>query len=306
MLVRCCTPCSTCSTSRGKGFRPISALICSARSPASEKASSSIPNCLYVGAMFHDIGLTETYRHSQLDLKLTVPTRPNFLRSYDIPQASVEIVWDAIALHTMPGIPEHKKPEVALVTAGVEMDVLGIAYEQFTDAQRDAVVAAHPRGAATSHAGRKASTEVPWKGGVQIPPDHANGWQTVAPSAIPYQDGENPPVALDRPGLIRVREAFVAAARRAARFGIDAVQLHGAHGYLLHQFLSPLSNRRDDEYGGSLENRMPFPLEVFAAVRAAFPVDRAVTMRVSGTDWVDGDGTSASRGSSASSSCRHR
>jgi len=139
-----------------------------------------------------------------------------------------------------------------------------------------------------AHAGRKASTEVPWKGGVQIPPDHANGWQTVAPSAIPYQDGENPPVALDRSGLTRVREACVAAAQRAAQFGIDAVQLHGAHGYLLHQFLSSLSNRRDDEYGGSLENRMRFPLEVFDAVRAAFPPDRAVTMRVSGTDWVDG------------------
>ena len=139
-----------------------------------------------------------------------------------------------------------------------------------------------------AHAGRKASTEVPWKGGVQIPPDHANGWQTVAPSAIAYQDGGHPPVALDRSGLTRVREAFVAAAQPAARLGIDAVQLHGAHGYLLHQFLSPLSNRREDEYGGSLENRMRFPLEVFDAVRAAFPADRAVTMRVSGTDWVDG------------------
>ena len=139
-----------------------------------------------------------------------------------------------------------------------------------------------------AHAGRKASTEVPWKGGVQIASDHANGWQTVAPSAIPYQDGQHPPVALDRQGLTRVREAFAAAAQRAARLGIDAVQLHGAHGYLLHQFLSPLSNRRDDEYGGSLENRMRFPLEVFDAVRAAFPADHAVTMRVSGTDWVDG------------------
>ena len=79
-----------------------------------------------------------------------------------------------------------------------------------------------------------------------------------------------------------------AAAQRAARLGIDAVQLHGAHGYLLHQFLSPLSNRRNDEYGGSLENRMRFPLEVFDAVRAAFPADRPVSMRVSGTDWVEG------------------
>jgi len=137
-----------------------------------------------------------------------------------------------------------------------------------------------------AHAGRKASTEVPWKGGVQIPPDHPNGWQTVAPSAIPYQDGEQPPVALDRDGLTRVREAFASAAQRAARLGIGAVQLHCAHGYLLHEFLSPLSNRRDDEYGGSLENRMRFPLEVFEAVRSAFPTDRVVTMRVSGTDWV--------------------
>jgi 2,4-dienoyl-CoA reductase-like NADH-dependent reductase (Old Yellow Enzyme family) len=139
-----------------------------------------------------------------------------------------------------------------------------------------------------AHAGRKASTEVPWKGGVQIPPDHPNGWQTFAPSAIPFVDGQQPPVALDRDDLTRVREAFAAAAQRAARLGIDAVQLHCAHGYLLHEFLSPLSNRRDDEYGGSLENRMRFPLEVFDAVRDAFPTDRAVSMRVSGTDWVDG------------------
>jgi 2,4-dienoyl-CoA reductase-like NADH-dependent reductase (Old Yellow Enzyme family) len=139
-----------------------------------------------------------------------------------------------------------------------------------------------------AHAGRKASTELPWKGGRQIPPDHANGWQTVAPSAIPFEDGEHPPVALDRPGLAQVREAFVAAARRAERLGIDAVQLHGAHGYLQHQFLSPLSNRRDDEYGGSLENRMRFPLEVFDAVRAALPRQLPLTMRVSATDWADG------------------
>jgi 2,4-dienoyl-CoA reductase-like NADH-dependent reductase (Old Yellow Enzyme family) len=139
-----------------------------------------------------------------------------------------------------------------------------------------------------AHAGRKASTEVPWKGGRQISPDDANGWRTVAPSAIPYEGGEHPPVALDRHGLAQVREAFVAAARRAARLGADAIQLHGAHGYLLHQFLSPLSNRRDDEYGGSLENRIRFPLEVFDAVRTAWPAERPLTMRVSGTDWVDG------------------
>jgi 2,4-dienoyl-CoA reductase-like NADH-dependent reductase (Old Yellow Enzyme family) len=139
-----------------------------------------------------------------------------------------------------------------------------------------------------AHAGRKASTEVPWNGGAQIPPNAPKGWQTVAPSAVPFAPGEDPPVALDREGLKRVREGFVAAAKRARRIGLQAVQLHGAHGYLLHQFLSPLSNRRDDEYGGDLVGRMRFPLEVFDAVRAALPPDFLVTMRVSGTDWVPG------------------
>ena len=96
------------------------------------------------------------------------------------------------------------------------------------------------------------------------------------------------PTALDRDGLKRVREGFADAARRAARLGIGVVQIHGAHGYLLHQFLSPLSNKRTDEYGGALENRLRFPLEVFETVRAAFPADKSVSIRVSGTDWVDG------------------
>ncbi len=145
-----------------------------------------------------------------------------------------------------------------------------------------------PIGIQLAHAGRKASCEVPWNGGKQIAPGARNGWQAEAPSATAFLPDENPPVALDRDGLARLRDAFAAAAVRAARLGIDAIQLHGAHGYLLHEFLSPLSNRRDDDYGGSLENRMRFPLEVYDAVRAAFPADRPVTMRVSGTDWVEG------------------
>jgi 2,4-dienoyl-CoA reductase-like NADH-dependent reductase (Old Yellow Enzyme family) len=142
-----------------------------------------------------------------------------------------------------------------------------------------------------AHAGRKASTDLPWKGGAQIPVDHNDGWQTVSASTVPFAAHDNPPTALDRDGLQRVRDAFVAAARRAARLELDAVQLHGAHGYLLHQFLSPLSNQRIDDYGGSLENRMRFPLEVFDAVREAFPADKPVTMRVSGTDWAEGGWT---------------
>jgi len=139
-----------------------------------------------------------------------------------------------------------------------------------------------------AHAGRKASTDLPWRGGAQLAPDHQNGWQTVAPSALPFEASESAPTALDRAGLDRIRDAFADAARRSARLGLDAIQIHGAHGYLLHEFLSPLSNRRDDDYGGSLENRMRFPLEVFDAVRAAFPADRPVSVRVSGTDWVEG------------------
>lgn len=139
-----------------------------------------------------------------------------------------------------------------------------------------------------AHAGRKASTDLPWRGGQQIAPDHEHGWQTEAPSAVPFREGENPPVALDAEGLERVRAGFADAARRAGRLGIDAIQIHAAHGYLLHEFLSPLSNRREDGYGGSLDNRMRFPLEVFDAVRSAFPAERPVTMRVSATDWVDG------------------
>ena len=137
-----------------------------------------------------------------------------------------------------------------------------------------------------AHAGRKASTEVPWKGGRQIPPGDKKGWQTVAPSALGFAESDNPPLALDKEGLARIRKAFAEAARRAARLGLDAIQIHAAHGYLLHEFLSPLSNRREDDYGGSLENRMRFPLEVFEAVREAFPAERPVSVRVSGTDWV--------------------
>jgi 2,4-dienoyl-CoA reductase-like NADH-dependent reductase (Old Yellow Enzyme family) len=137
-----------------------------------------------------------------------------------------------------------------------------------------------------AHAGRKASSRAPWEGGAQIHPDEPLGWETEAPSAVPHAEGESIPAALDRDGLKRVRDDFVNAARRAARLGFDAIELHGAHGYLLHQFLSPIANKREDEYGGSLENRMRFPLEVFDAVRDAFPADRPVWVRVSATDWI--------------------
>ena len=139
-----------------------------------------------------------------------------------------------------------------------------------------------------AHAGRKGSSRAPWDGGQQIPADAADGWLAEAPSAIPHAPGEEAPHALDAAGLARVRDAFAAAAARAARLGLDGLEIHMAHGYLLHEFLSPLSNRREDAYGGSLENRLRFPLEVFRAVRDAFPAGKPVWVRLSATDWVDG------------------
>jgi NADPH2 dehydrogenase len=138
-----------------------------------------------------------------------------------------------------------------------------------------------------AHAGRKASSHTPWDGGQQIPVAQG-GWQAEGPSALPHKEGEAPSLALDAAGLARIRDAFVATAQRAERLGIDALEVHCAHGYLLHQFLSPISNRRTDQYGGSLENRLRFPLEVFDAVRAAFPANKPVGIKVSCTDWVDG------------------
>ena len=136
-----------------------------------------------------------------------------------------------------------------------------------------------------AHAGRKASSAVPWQGGRLLSPAEG-GWVTLGPSALPHLPAEAPPLAIDANELARIREAFVAAARRAKRVGVEAIELHGAHGYLLHQFLSPLANQRSDAYGGTFENRIRFPLEVFAAVRAEY--DGVLGLRLSASDWVEG------------------
>ena len=138
-----------------------------------------------------------------------------------------------------------------------------------------------------AHAGRKASCAAPWLGGRQLAPD-AGGWPTLAPSPLAFRDADREPLELDAAGLARIRQSFVDAAMRADRLGFGGIELHGAHGYLLHQFLSPLSNQRTDTYGGSLANRLRFPLEIFDAVRAVWPEQKALGMRVSATDWVDG------------------
>jgi 2,4-dienoyl-CoA reductase-like NADH-dependent reductase (Old Yellow Enzyme family) len=137
------------------------------------------------------------------------------------------------------------------------------------------------------HAGRKASSAAPWEGGHMITPEQG-GWQTVAPSAAPHAPDEAAPTALDQAGIQRIAAAFADSARRAHKLGLEGIEIHAAHGYLLHQFLSPLANMRDDRYGGSVENRMRFPLEVYDAVRAAVPDTMAVGVRISATDWVDG------------------
>ncbi len=136
-----------------------------------------------------------------------------------------------------------------------------------------------------AHAGRKASSEVPWRGG-QLIPLEAGGWQTWGPSALPHLPQEAAPKALSLEGIAKVRSDFAEAARRSAEIGIDAIELHAAHGYLLHQFLSPLANQRQDAYGGSFENRIRLTLEVFDDVRRSF--GGTLGVRISGTDWVDG------------------
>ena len=138
-----------------------------------------------------------------------------------------------------------------------------------------------------AHAGRKASSARPWEGRKPILPSDG-GWEVVAPSAIALQDGAPVPRELGSTEIADMVNKFADAARRAERIGIDALELHAAHGYLLHQFLSPISNRRTDNYGGSLDNRMRFVLEVFEATRAAWPATKPLGIRLSATDWIDG------------------
>lgn len=138
-----------------------------------------------------------------------------------------------------------------------------------------------------AHAGRKASTLPPWSGGQSLAPKLGGG-QAIAPLAIAYDDASPAPHALSLEEIAVLKDDFVTAARYAQRIGFNLIELHAAHGYLLHQFLSPLTNQRDDRYGGSLENRMRLTLEVFQALRQALPLTMAVGVRISATDWVDG------------------
>mgnify|MGYP003537521247 FL=1 len=141
-----------------------------------------------------------------------------------------------------------------------------------------------------AHAGRKASSRKPWQGGGQLASDHEQGWQTVAASAIAFQADHQPPKALSLDEIQDVIQDFAEAARRAVDAGFELIEVHAAHGYLLHQFLSPLSNQRQDEYGASLENRIRLTLEVFQAIKAAVPEHYPIGVRVSATDWMGEQG----------------
>ncbi|GAB3933175.1 NADPH dehydrogenase NamA [Mucilaginibacter myungsuensis] len=143
-------------------------------------------------------------------------------------------------------------------------------------------------GTQLAHAGRKASHQQPWAGGKQIPSNEPNGWQTVAPSAIPFGNDAEAPAELDKAGIEKIKADFKAAAARALQAGFKLIELHGAHGYLFHQFLSPLSNQRTDEYGGSFENRARFLLETIDEVKQVWPNDLPLFVRLSATDWTEG------------------
>jgi 2,4-dienoyl-CoA reductase-like NADH-dependent reductase (Old Yellow Enzyme family) len=174
---------------------------------------------------------------------------------------------------------------ISLKCAGLYSDDNEAASRRVVDFCRTYGVA--KLGVQLGHAGRKGSTMPPGAGGKPLKPEEG-AWETVAPSAIPFGEGWHTPRAMTKDDIKQTVDDYVAATQRAERIGYDLIELHGGHGYLVHQFMSPLSNQRTDEYGGSLENRMRFPLEVFAAIRATWPKDKPMGIRISATDWVDG------------------
>jgi len=168
---------------------------------------------------------------------------------------------------------------------GLYSDNNEAAMKRVVDACRR--VSRSPIGVQLGHAGRKASVQAPWLGGKALSAAESP-WQTVAPSALAYGEGWHTPRELSAADIAGLAQAFAAAAARALRIGLDAIEMHSAHGYLLHQFLSPLSNTRTDRYGGSLENRMRAPLEIAQALRAAWPQERCLGARITASDWAEG------------------
>jgi 2,4-dienoyl-CoA reductase-like NADH-dependent reductase (Old Yellow Enzyme family) len=181
----------------------------------------------------------------------------------------------------------HVSPEGRITPgcAGLWSDANEAALKHVVDACRS--ISPIKLAVQLAHAGRKGSAQRPWEGRGALSATEG-AWETLAPSAVALAPGWHTPKTLDRAGMVRVRDAFVASATRALRIGFDAIEMHSAHGYLLNEFLSPLANQRSDEYGGRLENRMRFPLEVFESVRAVWPKERALGARIPGSDFVSG------------------
>ncbi len=172
---------------------------------------------------------------------------------------------------------------------------LGIWNDEHIRKPREIVDFVHSQdaliGIQLAHAGRKASHQLPQEGAKKIAPEAKNGWQTVSSSALPFREEEPAPIALDAQGIQKVKDDYKAATLRAYRAGYDVVEIHAAHGYLFHQFYSPLANNRTDEYGGSFENRIRLLLEVTEIVRKEWPDEKPLFVRISATDWTEGGWT---------------
>jgi 2,4-dienoyl-CoA reductase-like NADH-dependent reductase (Old Yellow Enzyme family) len=172
---------------------------------------------------------------------------------------------------------------------------LGIWKDEHIDKLKEIAGFIHEHGAVAgvqlAHAGRKASHNIPWEGGKQIPSDNETGWKSLAPSPVPFTPDEEVPFEIDKAGIEKVKADFKAAAARVLKAGFKLIEIHAAHGYLIHEFYSPLSNHRTDEYGGSFENRIRLLLEVVAAIKEAWPAENPLFVRISSSDWTEGGWT---------------
>ncbi len=202
-------------------------------------------------------------------------------------QHLMQLAYSGAGMVTIEATAVERRGRITHGCLGLYSDANEAALERVLNAARRVALPGTVWGIQLAHAGRKASAQRPWEGGRALSAQE-DSWPTVAPSAVAFGDGWHRPEALDEAGMDQIEAAFVQAARRAARLGIDVIELHCAHGYLMHEFLSPLVNQRRDQYGGALENRMRFPLRIARAVMDAVGEKVVIGARITGTDWVDG------------------
>jgi len=202
-------------------------------------------------------------------------------------QHLMQLAYSGAGMVTIEATAVERRGRITHGCLGLYSDANEAALERVLNAARRVALPGTVWGIQLAHAGRKASAQRPWEGGKALS-GAEDPWPTVAPSAVAFGDGWHQPEALDETGMNRIEAAFVQAAERAVRLGIDVIELHCAHGYLIHEFLSPLANQRRDQYGGTLDNRMRFPLRIARAVVEAVGEKAVVGARITGTDWVDG------------------